>query len=127
MRSHGHKLQPSEIASATLEAGEVKDEGFTGPADGKVAVGLTNPDGSVSYAYSANGIVFWIAEDGYAGVWGDDTKIYFEYDAGGYALIVGHKPGVSEKSKTYIIKPTMVYNKGGKFHKAVITIKMKFA
>ena len=37
--------------SATLEAGEVKAEGFTGPADGKVAVGLTNPDGSVSYAY----------------------------------------------------------------------------
>lgn len=121
------KLQPSEIASATLEAGDVKAEGFTGPADGKVAVGLTNPDGSVSYAYSANGIGFWIAEDGSAGVWGDGTKIYFEYDAGGYALTVGHKPGASEKGKTYTIKPTMVYNKGGKLHKAVITIKMKFA
>ena len=69
------KLQPSEIASATLEAGDVKAEGFTGPADGKVAVGLTNPD-------------------------------------------------ASEKGKTYIIKPTMVYNKNGKQHKAVITIKM---
>lgn len=121
------KLQPSEIASATLEAGVVKAEGFTGPADGKVAVGLTNSDGSVSYAYSANGIGFWIAEDGSAGVWGDGTKIYFEYDAGGYALTVGHKPGASEKGKTYIIKPTMVYNKNGKLHKAVITIKMKFA
>lgn len=121
------KLQPSEIASATLEAGVVKAEGFTGPADGKVAVGLTNSDGSVSYAYSANGIGFWIAEDGSAGVWGDGTKIYFEYDAGGYALTVGHKPGASEKGKTYTIKPTMVYNKNGKLHKAVITIKMKFA
>lgn len=105
----------------------MKAEGFTGPADGKVAVGLTNPDGSVSYAYSANGIGFWIAEDGSAGVWGDGTKIYFEYDAGGYALTVGHKPGASEKGKTYTIKPTMVYNKNGKLHKAVITIKMKFA
>lgn len=31
-----------------------------------------------------------------------------------------------EKGKTYTIKPTMVYNKGGKLHKAVITIKMKY-
>lgn len=120
------KLQPSEIASATLEAGVVKAEGFTGPADGKVAVGLTNPDGSVSYAYSANGIGFWIAADGTASSWGD-APIYYEYDAGGYGLTVGHNPGHSEKGKTNIIKPTMVYNKGGKLHKAVITIKMKFA
>lgn len=49
------------------------------------------------------------------------------YDAGGYGLTVGHNPGHSEKGKTNIIKPTMVYNKGGKLHKAVITIKMKFA
>ena len=109
------KLQPSEIASATLEAGDVKAEGFTGPADGKV-----------SYAYSANGIGFWIAADGTASSWGD-APIYYEYDAVGYGLTVGHNPGHSEKGKTYTIKPTMVYNKGGKLHKAVITIKMKFA
>ena len=120
------KLQPSEIAGATLDAGTVKADGFTGPADGKVAVGLTNPDGTISYAYSANGIGFWIAEDGTAGAWGDGTKIYFEYNAGGYALTVGHRPGASQKGKTYTIKPTMVYNKGGKLHKAVITVKMKF-
>ena len=95
-------------------------------AEGKVAVGLTNPDGKVSYAYSANGIGFWIAADGTASSWGD-APIYYEYDASGYGLTVGHNPGHSEKSKTYIIKPTMVYNKGGKLHKAVITIKMKFA
>ena len=120
------KLQPSEIAGATLDAGTVKADGFSGPAEGKVAVGLTNPDGKVSYAYSANGIGFWIAADGTASSWGD-TPIYYEYDASGYGLTVGHNPGHSEKSKTYIIKPTMVYNKGGKLHKAVITIKMKFA
>ncbi|WP_418332007.1 hypothetical protein [Segatella sp.] len=56
-----------------------------------------------------------------------ERKSHFEYDTGGYALTVGHKPGASEKGKTYIIKPTMVYNKNGKLHKAVITIKMKFA
>lgn len=120
------KLQPSEIASATLEAGTVKADGFSGPAEGKVAVGLTNPDGKVSYAYSANGIGFWIAADGTASSWGD-APIYYEYDAVGYGLTVGHNPGHSEKGKTYTIKPTMVYNKGGKLHKAVITIKMKFA
>lgn len=120
------KLQPSEIASATLDAGTVKADGFSGPAEGKVAVGLTNPDGKVSYAYSANGIGFWIAADGTASSWGD-APIYYEYDAVGYGLTVGHNPGHSEKGKTYTIKPTMVYNKGGKLHKAVITIKMKFA
>ena len=47
-------------------------------------------------------------------------------NSGAYGLTVGHKPGATEKGKTYTIKPTMVYNKGGKFHKAVITIKMKY-
>lgn len=120
------KMQPSEIAGATLDAGTVKADGFNGPANGKVAVGLTNPDGSISYAYSANGIGFWIAADGAAGVWGDGTVVYYEYDAGGFGLTVGHKPGASQKGKTYTIKPTMVYNKGGKLYKAVITVKMKF-
>ena len=119
------KLQPSEIAGATLDAGTVTAEGFTGPADGKVAVGLTNPDGTVSYAYSANGIGFWIAADGSASSWGS-APVYFEYDAGGYGLTVGHNPGSTEAGKTYTIKPTMVYNKGGKLYKAVITVKMKF-
>ena len=119
------KLQPSEIAGATLDAGTVTAEGFAGPADGKVAVGLTNPDGTVSYAYSANGIGFWIAADGSASSWGS-APVYFEYDAGGYGLTVGHNPGSTEAGKTYTIKPTMVYNKGGKLYKAVITVKMKF-
>lgn len=120
------KMQPSEIAAATLDDATVKADGFNGPAEGKIAVGLTNPNGSISYAYSANGIGFWIAEDGSAGTWGDGTKIYFEYNSGAYGLTVGHKPGATEKGKTYTIKPTMVYNKGGKLHKAVITIKMKY-
>ncbi len=119
------KLQPSEIAGATLADGVVRADGFTGPADGEVAVGLTNPDGSVSYAYSANGIGFWIAADGSASSWGE-APVYYEYDAGGYSLTVGHNPGNSVAGTTYTIKPTMVYNKGGKLHKAVITIKMKF-
>ena len=120
------KLQPSEIAGATLDAGTVKADGFSGPAEGKVAVGLTNPRWQGVVCLLCQWHWFLIAADGTASSWGD-TPIYYEYDASGYGLTVGHNPGHSEKSKTYIIKPTMVYNKGGKLHKAVITIKMKFA
>lgn len=119
------KMQPSDIAGATVDDATVRTEGFTGPADGKVAVGLTNPDGSLSYAYSANGIGFWIAADGSASFWGD-SPVYFEYDSGSFALTVGHNPGNSVAGTTYVIKPTMVYNKDGKTYKAVINISMKF-
>lgn len=116
------KMQPSEIAAATLAAGTVP---ASGPADGQVAIALTNPDGSLSYAYSANGTGFWVAEDGSASAWGS-APVYFEYNYGGYTLAYGHNPGKSVQGTTYTIRPTMVYNKGGKLYKAVITIKMKF-
>lgn len=119
------KLQPSEIAGATLDDATVRTDGFVGPADGKIAIGLTNPDGSVSYAYSANGVGFWIDADGSASKWGA-APVYFEYNGGAYGLTVGHKPGATEKGKTYTFKPTLVYNKDGKLYKAVITVKMKF-
>lgn len=116
------KMQPAEIAAATLAAGTVPADG---PADGQVAIALTNPDGSLSYAYSANGTGFWIAADGSASTWGS-APVYFEYNYGGYSLAYGHNPGQSVKGTTYIIRPTMVYNKGGKLYKAVISLQMKF-
>lgn len=119
------KMQPSDIAGATLDDTTVRGEGFAGPAEGKVAVGLTVPDGSVSYAYSANGIGFWIAADGSASSWGD-APVYFEYAPDAFALSIGHHPGNTTAGDTYTIKPTMVYNKDGKLYKAVIKIKMKF-
>ncbi len=116
------KLQPSQIASATLAAGSVPADG---PADGQVAIALTNPDGTLSYAYSANGTGFWIAADGTASSWGS-SPVYFEYNYTGYSLAYGHKPGASVAGTTYTIRPTMVYNKGGKLYRAVIELKMKF-
>lgn len=116
------KMQPAEIAAATLAAGSVPEGG---PADGQVAVALTNPDGSLSYAYSANGTGFWIAADGSASSWGS-APVYFEYDSGSYALAYGHKPGAPQAGTTYTIRPTLVYNHGGKLYKAVITIEMKY-
>ncbi len=123
--AQGFKLQPANIASQTLDAASVStDEGWT-PADGKIAVGITNPDGSISYAYSANGIGFWAAADGTASTWGS-SPVFFEYNSGAYSLTVGHNHGKSEQGKTYVIKPTFVYNCGGTIYKAVVSVSMNF-
>jgi hypothetical protein len=116
------KMQPSEIAAATLAAGDVTAEG---PAEGQIAVALTNPDGSLSYSYSANGTGFWVAADGSASSWGE-APIYFEYSADTYGLNYGHHPGKTESGKSYVLKPTFVYNHGGTLYKAVVTLTMKF-
>lgn len=114
------KIQPAEIVAAIIPRGDLDVE----PAEGKIAFGLLNPDGKVSYAYSANGIGFWVAADGSASTWGD-SPIYFEYD-GQYTISYGHKPGTPEAGKTYTMKPCLVYTKGGKQYKATITLNMKY-
>ncbi len=123
------KLQPADIVSLTLDASTASaaynaDNTWT-PSDGQVAVGITNPDGSITYAYSAYGIGFWIEADGTGSSWGS-APIYFEYNSGAYTLTVGHAPGGSEQGKTYVIKPTFVYNCGGTLYKAVVEVSMKF-
>ena len=116
------KLQPTQIASATLAPGTVPS---TGPTEGKIAVALTNPDGTLSYSYSANGTGFWVAANGTASSWGD-SPVYFEYNYTGYSLSYGHKPGTSIVGTSYTIRPTLVYNKGGKLYRAVIKLQMNF-
>ncbi len=117
------KMQPSEIAGITLTAGSVTSDG---PSEGQIAIALTCPDGTLSYSYSANGTGFWCTANGSAGSWGDSSPVFFEYDYGGFSLNYGHHPGISVAGTTYTIKPTMVYKKGGKLYKAVITLKLKF-
>jgi hypothetical protein len=116
------KLQPSEIVRVTLAAGSVAS---TGPSEGQIALALTNPDGSLSYAYSANGLGFWIAADGSASSWGT-APAYFEYTPETYSLVYGHKHGSSVQGNTYTICPTLVYNCEGKLYKAEVILKMKF-
>lgn len=116
------KMQPSEIVAATLAAGDVTS---AGPAEGQIAVALTNPDGSLSYSYSANGTGFWVAADGSASSWGE-APVYFEYSADTYGLNYGHNPGKTASGKSYVLKPTFVYNYGGKLYKAVVSLTMKF-
>lgn len=115
------KIQPSVIASNTIAASkEVK------PTEGKIAIGIEQSDGTISYAYSANGLGIWCSADGNASSWGDNSPAYFEYVPTSFALAYGHHPGVSVSGKTYTIKPTMVYVKNGKTYKAVIKLEMKF-
>ncbi|MCH4018783.1 MAG: DUF6055 domain-containing protein [Prevotella sp.] len=116
------KIQPSVIAAATLSSGSVPSNG---PGNGKIAIALTNPDGALSYAYSANGTGFWMTSDGSASTWGS-SPVYFEYNSETFSLVYGHNPGKTIKGTTYTIRPTIVYNQGGKLYKAEIILKMKF-
>ena len=115
------KLQPAEILAAM--APRVDD--VVTPAEGKVAVGLTQPDGTISYACSTNAIGPWINADGYAASWGEG-QLYYEYSGTSYLFPVGFKPGTVEAGKSYTMKPTFVYTKDGKEYKAVMTVKYNF-
>lgn len=118
------KMQPADIASATVDAATASAEGFT-LGEGQVALGLKNPDGSISYAYSANGLGFWIAADGSANYYGE-SPVYFEYNEGAFTLTVGHRPGGSVEGETYTIRPTFVTVKDGATYEGVVEVMMRF-
>jgi hypothetical protein len=119
------KMQPAELIAAIIPRG---DEAVT-PTEGKIAFGLTQPDGSISYNYSANGIGFWMTASGAQTGWGNNHVFYFEYD-GAYTLNIGHLPpgdtAVVGKGDVLTFKPTLVYTKDGKTYTAVMTIKLHF-
>ncbi len=115
------KLQPAEILSkiAPREGDKVV------PAEGKIALGLTQSDGTISFTCSTNAIGPWINAEGMVQDWANG-QLYFEYDGSSYNLPVGFKPGTVEAGKTYTMKPTWVYTKDGKQYKAVMTVNMQF-
>jgi hypothetical protein len=122
------KMQPAEIVAAIIPR---SDAGVT-PTEGKIAFGLTQPDGTVSYDYSANGIGFWMTAQGARTGWGNNHAFYFEYD-NAYTLNIGHLPPDTEagtsavnKGDVLTFKPTLVLTKDGKQYKAVMTIKLHF-
>jgi len=49
-----------------------------------------------------------------------------EYDKDSFTLTYGHRFGVSKAGTKYVVKPVLVYTKGGKQYKAVITLNMQF-
>ena len=94
-------------------------------AEGKVVLGLLQPDGSISYSYTANA-GFYCKADGKQGSWGEGDPLWFEYDKDNFVITYGHFPGKTEAGKTYTIKPVLVFTKGGKQYQATITLKMKY-
>ena len=115
-------LQPATLAGSTLP---ISVNQTVEPAEGKVALGLLQPDGTINYTYTANA-GFYCTADGKQGSWGADDPIWFEYDKDNFVLTYGHKPGCTKPGQKYVVKPVLVYTKGGKQYKATITLNMQF-
>ena len=109
-------MQPSVLSGATLPiaAGQTAE-----PAEGKVALGLIQSDGKITYQYTAN-VGFWCNAKGDLDNWGDTAPVYVEYDKDSFTLTYGHRFGVSKAGTKYVVKPVLVYTKGGKQYKATI-------
>ena len=115
-------MQPSVLSGAILP---IAANTTVEPAEGKIALGLLQPGGSINYTYTANA-GFYCKADGSQGSWGDNDPLWFEYDRDSFVLTYGHKPGCSVAGTKYTIKPVLVYTKGGKQYKATFTLNMQF-
>lgn len=115
-------LQPSVLATNTVTPanGQTAE-----PEEGKVVLGLLQPDGSICYTYTSNS-GFYCKANGEVGSWNDHDPLYFEYEKNTFKLTYGHYPGQSEAGTLYTLKPVLVYTKDGKQYKAVITLNMQF-
>ncbi|MCD8310605.1 MAG: DUF4859 domain-containing protein, partial [Prevotellaceae bacterium] len=83
------------------------------------------PDGTMSYTYTANN-GFYCTADGYVGSWNDGDPIWVEYDTDSFVLTYGHFPGMSVAGQTYTIKPALVYTKDGVQYKVTFELILKF-
>ena len=115
-------MQPATLAGGTLPIAANTEQK---PAEGKIAFGLQQPDGSIAYNYTAN-VGFWCSAEGKVDNWGDTAPVFFEYDKDNFVLSYGHRFGVSKAGTKYVVKPVLVYTKGGKQYKATITLNMQF-
>ncbi len=116
-------MQPSEIGANTSSI----SNGTTGvPGEGKVVLGLLQPDGTIAYNYTAN-VGFWIV-DGSVGNWGGGQEaLYVEYDKDNLIFTYGHYPEEATKAgKLYTVKPCLVYTKGGVQYTATFIINLQF-
>ena len=80
---------------------------------------------TISYSYTANA-GFYCTADGRQGSWNNGDPIWMEYDKDNFVLTYGHYPGKTTAGTKYVVKPVLVYTKGGKEYKAVITLNMQF-
>jgi hypothetical protein len=115
-------MQPATLAGSTLPIAANTEQK---PAEGKIAFGLQQPDGTIAYSYTAN-VGFWCSAEGKVDNWGDTAPVFFEYDKDNFVLSYGHRYGVSQAGQKYTVKPVLVYTKDGKQYKATITLNMQF-
>lgn len=99
-------LQPSAIAAALLGAKET-------PKEGKIAFAAVEPDGSLNYNTTANGLGFWFDSTGAVIGWGsdNDSKVFSEFTAENFNFSIGQYPGKSSAGDKYTIKEALVYTK----------------
>ena len=120
--SWNYYILTCQVCSSTLPIAANTEQK---PAEGKIAFGLQQPDGSIAYNYTAN-VGFWCSAEGKVDNWGDTAPVFFEYDKDNFVLSDGHRFGVSKAGTKYVVKPVLVYTKGGKLYKATITLNMQF-
>ncbi|WP_340114894.1 DUF4859 domain-containing protein [Maribellus mangrovi] len=101
-------LQPSDIAAALLEAKAT-------PREGKIAFAAVEPDGTLNYNTTANGLGFWYDSSGAVIGWGsnNDSKVFSEFTADNFNFSIGQYPGKSTAGDTYTIKEAFVYTRNG--------------
>ncbi len=101
-------MQPSAIIGALLEAKET-------PQEGKIAFAAVEPDGSLNYNTTANGLGFWFDSNGGVIGWGsdNDSKMFSEFSSGSFEFSIGQYPGKSNTGDKYTIKEAFVYTKNG--------------
>ena len=99
-------MQPSDIVAAIpANRDNIKN--------GTVKIAAVEPDGSLSYNYTANGYGFWYGADGSVQQW-RDAYVYVEYDKNSWTCQFGVHPekvsvGTIKRGDTYTIRFAFVY------------------
>ncbi|WP_340114895.1 DUF4859 domain-containing protein [Maribellus mangrovi] len=101
-------LDASAIEGALLAAQET-------PQEGMIAFAAVEPDETLNYATTANGLGFWFDSNGAVIGWGgdNDSKLFSEFTATDFTFNIGQFPGKSTAGDTYTIKEAFVYTKDG--------------
>lgn len=99
-------MQPSDIVAAIPSNRE-------NVQSGAVKIAAVEPNGSMSYNYTANGYGFWYGTDGSVQQW-RDAYVYVEYDKNSWSCQFGVHPekvsaGTINKGDTYTIRFAFVY------------------
>lgn len=115
-------MKPEVLSGNILD---IANETTTEPKEGKIALGLTQKDNSLSFTYSANS-GFYCTAEGNRGSWSNNDPIWFEYNKDTFVITYGHKPKASVAGQKYTIKPTLVYLKNGTQYKTSFVINLQF-